>query len=81
MMRATRPLQHGLYLGDVDSDCVPNAIVRELTPLAKPVDGGWTHSQDLRDLSHGEKLAHGLRHFVVRRSAIQQGSCRSRGFG
>jgi hypothetical protein len=65
MMRATRPLQHRLYLRDVDSDRVSHAIVRELTPLAKPVDGGWTHSQDFRDLPHGEKLAHGLRHLVT----------------
>ena len=67
MTPSTRSLQHGLYLGDGDSDCVSNAIVRKFTPRAKPVDGGWTHSQDLRDLPHGEKLAHGLRHFVVRR--------------
>jgi hypothetical protein len=80
MMRATRPLQHGLYLRDVDSDRVSHAIVRELTPLAKPVDGGWTHSQDLRDLAHGQKFAHRLRDFVVRREAVQQGSSRSRVF-
>ena len=81
MMRATRPPQHGLYLRDVDSDRVSNAIVREFTPLAKPVDGCWTHSQDFHDLAHVEKLAHRLRDRVVRRWAVQQGSFRSRGFG
>ena len=74
MMLATRPLQQCLHLHEVDSDRVSKSVVRELTPLAKPVDGGWTHSQDLRDLSHGEKLAHGLRHFVVCRWVVQQGS-------
>ena len=71
-MLPSRPLQHGLYLHDVDSDRVSNTVVREFAPVTKPVDRRRAHSQDLRDLPHGEKLAHRLSDVVVRREAVQQ---------
>jgi len=80
MRRATRALQHRLYLHEVDSDRVSDAIVREFTTAAEPVDGRSAHSEEFRDLAHGQKPAHRLRDRVVRREAVPQGSCRSQGF-
>ena len=81
MALATRPLQHGLHLHRVDTDRMVNPVMGEFATLAKPVNRCRTHSEDLCDLPHGEKLAHRPEGFVVRRWAVQQGSCRSRGFG
>jgi hypothetical protein len=80
MMRATRALQHRLYLHEVNADRVSNTVVREFATAAEPVDRRSAHSEEFRDLAHVEKPAHRLRDRVVRREAVQQGSCRSRGF-
>jgi hypothetical protein len=74
MMLPTRPLQHGLYVHGGDSDRISNTVVRELATAAEPVDRRRAHSEEFRDLSHGEEVANRAKGFVIRREAVQQGS-------